>query len=96
MTTDDGRYVMAYPDKFGLAFEPTKTKLELADLKLDWHIAVMRGAERDVLRIQAELEAQGLRYNKEIGKWEETDVFASHYDPIPDAVTKKPGRSGGR
>jgi hypothetical protein len=43
MTTDDGRYVMAYPDKFGLAFEPTKTKLELADLKLDWHIALMRG-----------------------------------------------------
>jgi hypothetical protein len=94
MTRDDGRYVMAYPDKFGLAFEPTKTKLELADLNLDWHIALMRGAERDVLRIRAELEAQGLRYNEETGKWEETDIFASRYDPI--AVTKKPGRSGGR
>ena len=47
---------------------------------LDWHIALMRGAERDVLRIRAELEAQGLRYNEEIGKWEETDVFASRYD----------------
>ena len=71
---------MAYPDKFGLTLEPTKTKLELADLKLDWHIALMRGAERDVLRIRAELEAQGLRYNEETGKWEETDVFASRYD----------------
>jgi hypothetical protein len=92
MTTNDGRYVMAYPDKFGLTFEPTKTKLELADLKLDWHLALVRGAERDVLRILAELEAQGLRYNEETGKWVETDVFASRYDPIPDAVTKKPGR----
>ena len=87
---------MAYPDKFGLAFEPTKTQLELADLNLDWHIALMRGAERDVLRIRAELEAQGLHYNEETGKWEETDVFASRYDPIPGAVTKKPGRSGRR
>ena len=87
---------MAYPDKFGLAFEPTKTKLELADLKLDWHIALMRGAEHDLLRIRAELEAQGLHYNEKIGKWEEADVFASHYDPTPDAVTKKPGRSGRR
>ena len=86
---------MAYPDKFGLAFEPTKTKLELAGLKLDWHLALMRGAEHDVLRIRAELEAQGLHYNEETGKWEETNVFASHYDPIPD-VTKKPGRSGRR
>jgi len=96
MTTDDGRYVMAYPDKFGLTFEPTKTKLELAGLELDWHIALMRGAEHDVLRIRAELEAHGLHYNEETGKWEEADVFASHYDPIPDAVTKKPGRSGRR
>jgi hypothetical protein len=87
---------MAYPDKFGLTLEPTKTNLELAGLELDWHIALTRGAERDVLRIRAELEAQGLRYNEEIGEWEETDVFASRYDPIPDAVTKKPGRSGGR
>jgi hypothetical protein len=83
VTTDDGRYVMAY--KFGLAFEPTKIKLELADLNVDWHIALMRGAERDVLRIRAELEAHGLHYNEEKGKWEETDVFASHYDPIPES-----------
>jgi hypothetical protein len=87
---------MAYPDKFGLTFEPTKTKLELADLNLDWHVALMRGAERDVLRIGAELEAHGLHYNEKTGKWEERDVFASRYDPVPDAVTKKPGRSGGR
>ena len=94
---------MAYPDKFGLAFEPTKTELELADLKLDWLIALMRGAERDVLRIRAELEAQGLRYNEEIGKWEETDVFASRYDhevtssqTIPRHRNEKPGQSRGR
>ena len=64
---------MAYPDKFGLTLEPTKTKLELAGLELDWRLA--RGAERDVLRIRAELEAQGLRYNEETGKWKETNVF---------------------
>ena len=52
---------MAYPDKYGLTLEPTKTKLELAVLELDWHIALLRGTERDVLRIRAELEAQGLR-----------------------------------
>jgi hypothetical protein len=85
---------MAYPDKFGLAFEPTKTKLELADLNLDWHIALMRG-ERDVLRIGAELEAHGLHYNEETGKWDETDVFASRYDPIPDAVRKSPAEVEG-
>jgi len=28
---------MAYPDKYGLTLEPTKTKFELAVLKLDWH-----------------------------------------------------------
>ena len=72
---------MAYPDKFGLTLEPTKTKLELAGLKLDWHIALMRGAEHDVLRIRAELEAQGLRYNEETGKWEETNVFTSRFRP---------------
>ena len=66
---------MAYPDKFGLILEPTKTKLELAGLELEWHLALMRGAERDVLRIRAELEAQGLRYNEETGKWDETNVF---------------------
>jgi hypothetical protein len=71
---------MADPDEFGLTFEPTKTKLELAGLELDWHIALMRGAERDVLRIRAELEAQGLRYNEKTGKWEETNVFTSRYD----------------
>ena len=87
---------MAYPDKYGLTLEPTKTKLELEVLELDWHIALLRGTEREVLRIRAELEAQGLHYNEEIGKWEEADVFASHYDPTPDAVTKKPGRSGRR
>ena len=57
-----------YPDIFGLTLEPTRTKLELAGLELDWHIALMRGAERDVLRIRAELEAQGLRYNERTGK----------------------------
>jgi hypothetical protein len=68
------------PDKFGLTLEPTKTKLELAGLELDWHIALMRGAERNVLRIRAELEAQGLQYNGKTGKWEETNVFTSRYD----------------
>jgi hypothetical protein len=75
------RCVLAYPDKFGLTLEPTKSKLELAGLELDWHIALARGAERDVLRIRAELEAQGLRYNEKTGKWDKTDVFASHYRP---------------
>ena len=56
---------MAYPDKYGLTLEPTKTKLELAVLELDWHITLLRGTEREVLRIRAELEAQGLRYNEE-------------------------------
>ena len=73
---------MAYPDKFDLTFEPTKTKLELAGLELDWHIALMRGAERDVLRVRAELEAQGLRYNEETGKWEETNVFHRTFSPL--------------
>jgi hypothetical protein len=74
---------MAYPDKYGLTLEPTKTKLELAVLELDWHIALLRGTERDVLRIRAELEAQGLRYNEETRKWKETNVFDGFWTPFP-------------